>query len=169
MMSRKTSKLLSQKVRLDIGGGDSPRDGFLSVDPFHDSDVPVSALNLPFGEGEVEEVYSSHTLEHFNKYEVPKVLSEIFRVLRHDGVFTVEVPDFVYCVREWMKIRNTSFEMDRLFGLQTDKGQEHKIGFTRESLESFIRGAGFQIDSFEYVWSHSQDCFLCRCRKPREG
>jgi len=165
-MTMKKYLKLDTPVRLDIGGGTMPREGFLSVDPYCESDLPYSAMDLPLRDSSVDEVYSSHSLEHFNKYEVPKVLSEVFRVLKRGHPFTVEVPDFVYCVREWMKVRNIGFEMDRLFGLQTNPGQAHKIAFTRESLEKFLGDAGFDIVSFEYVWSHAQDCFLVTARKP---
>lgn len=164
-MAKKYLKL-KEPIRLDIGGGTMPRWGFLSVDPYTKSDLPYSATDLPLADDSVDEVYSSHSLEHFSKHEVPKVLGEIYRVLRPAHIFTVEVPDFVYCVREWMKTRDTGFNMDRVFGLQTDPGQAHKIGFTRDSLEGFLKGAGFEIVSFEYVWSHSQDCFLVVAKKP---
>lgn len=154
-------------VRIDIGGGPTPYHGYLSVDPYcTTAAIPHSAVDIPLADDCVDEAYSSHSLEHFSKYDVPQVLKEVFRVLKSGAIFTIEVPDLVFCVEEWLKAQNNGFELDRIFGLQTGPGQEHKTGFTRDTLAAYLKDAGFEIDSMEIVWSHETSCLSAICRKP---
>lgn len=47
---------------------------------------------LPFADGEVEEVYASHFLEHLAFEEVIFLMNEVWRVLREGGIFEIIVP-----------------------------------------------------------------------------
>jgi predicted SAM-dependent methyltransferase len=47
--------------------------------------------------------YSSHFLEHLSTYEAKHVLSECFRVLQHQGILRIVVPDLETVARDYLK------------------------------------------------------------------
>lgn len=71
-------------IKLDIGCGKHKATGFIGIDIDKDSDADIiaSALDLPFGSNSVDEIYSSHLVEHFDFEELEKFFSEIYRVLK---------------------------------------------------------------------------------------
>lgn len=91
----------SKKIKLDIGCGRNKREGFtgVDIDEKSDADIIASALNLPFEEGNVEEINCSHLVEHFSPEEAQKVFDEIYRVLRKDGLAHLKID------RDWSEKR----------------------------------------------------------------
>jgi SAM-dependent methyltransferase len=83
-------------LRLNLGSGKRPRDGFYSVDhlPLPGVDV-VADLNEPLAglpDNSVEAVYSRHTLEHVAA--LLPLMAEIHRVCRPEARVEVVVPHF---------------------------------------------------------------------------
>jgi SAM-dependent methyltransferase len=54
---------------------------------------------LPFADGSVQAIYSSHALEHVYLNEAQAVLRECFRVLRPDAIVRLALPDSEAMVR----------------------------------------------------------------------
>jgi predicted SAM-dependent methyltransferase len=155
------------KIYLDIGGGEAPKEGFLNVDPFHEkADVKAFAQDLPYKENEVDEIYSSHLLEHLGKWEILPTLKEWLRVLKPSGSLTLRVPDLEWCCRQWLENQDTGWNMDIIFGHQNDKGEFHKTGFTWQILKNYLTDSGFIIDKFEEIMTHSQKTLSFECHKP---
>ena len=84
-------------LRLDLGGGRNPREGFTAVDRENAPYVvdfeklrPDGPDRLPFADGSVEEVYCAHTLEHVLPYK--GLLWEIARVCRVGAKVEIRVP-----------------------------------------------------------------------------
>lgn len=151
-------------LRLDIGSGDTPKEGFTGVDLYATAPGIVKApMNqLPYENESVDEIYSSHALEHIGKYEVIPTLTEWWRVLKYDAPLTIEVPDMEWVCRNWLKYKSNDWHMDAVFGDQSTLGQFHKTGFTRLIMYHYLEQAGFigrAVDSAS-VWSHEQDCLV---------
>jgi predicted SAM-dependent methyltransferase len=53
----------------------------------------ANALNIPHQENSVEVIYSSHMLEHLDRYQASKFLAEVRRVLRPGGILRLALPD----------------------------------------------------------------------------
>lgn len=156
-------------MKLDIGSGNKPREGFTGVDLYADGKGIIKApMNaLPFEDETVDEIYSSHSLEHIGKYEVVPTLAEWRRVLVWEGLLTIEVPDLEWVCKNWLKYRSNDWHMDAIFGDQSTPGQFHKTGFTRAIMYSYLEQAGFvgrSVTSGIY-WSHEQDCLVFEVRK----
>jgi SAM-dependent methyltransferase len=49
--------------------------------------------SLPFGDGTVDVIYSSHFFEHVFRHETVKILGECYRVLKRDGIIRIVLPD----------------------------------------------------------------------------
>lgn len=167
-------ELYEQKKKLfkiNLGCGDYKRKGYINIDKYTSADMNMDMLNLTFENNTVDEIYTSQTLEHFSKYEVPKILSECYRVLKVNGILELEVPNLEYCVKKWLEADESDkwgFRLDTIFGLQTHEGEFHKTGFTKERLEYLLNEAGFYVQGIRDIWSHDQSCFFVRAVKKVE-
>lgn len=84
------------KRRLEIGPGDSPLEGFETLDITRQPHVDYvwnAARPLPFEQDTFVEVYASHVLEHVAWYQVETTLREWTRILKPGGWITIVVPD----------------------------------------------------------------------------
>ena len=151
-------------IRMDVGSGPKPHEGFTGVDLYADAPGIVKAPmhKLPYEDETVDEIYSSHALEHIGKYEVVHNLKEWWRVLKWYGRLTIEVPDLEWVCKNWLKYRDNGWNMDAIFGDQSTPGQYHKTGFTKQLMYAYLAEAGFEgreVDVFT-AWSHEQDCLV---------
>jgi ubiquinone/menaquinone biosynthesis C-methylase UbiE len=89
---------LANKVplKLNLGAGTSPRDGFYSVDRIDAPSVDIVAdLNQPLDllpDNCVRDLYSQHALEHIDR--VIPLLKEIHRLTLPEGSIEIVVPHF---------------------------------------------------------------------------
>lgn len=81
--------------KIDLGCGNNKGEGYIGVDkyPYHCVDVvrDIDLHGLPFDDSSVDEVYTSHFLEHCQ--DLVFVMNEIHRVLRPGGRVTIIVPN----------------------------------------------------------------------------
>jgi predicted SAM-dependent methyltransferase len=79
-------------VKLNIGAGRTFISGFTNIDVSEKADISMNLSEdpLPFEDNSVDLIFSHHTLEHVPNYLF--ALSEIYRVLKHNGVFLMGVP-----------------------------------------------------------------------------
>ena len=83
-------------INLELGGGNNKREGWLNIDLFTDkADLQLDLRRrLPFPNLSVDNIYSSHVLEHFSYPEpLRSLLRECFRVLKVGGIFSAAVLD----------------------------------------------------------------------------
>lgn len=93
-------KLLKDRavVRLDIGGGNNPNEGFINIDilPLEKVDIvwDIEKTPWPLPDGCIDMATASHVLEHINPHKgvFIKVMNEIWRVLKKHGQFAFVVP-----------------------------------------------------------------------------
>ncbi len=82
------------KIKLDIGCGDYPIEWFLGVDKRNIKNatyiVNLDKEKLPFKDESVDEIYSSHFLEHVQ--DVETVFLEFIRVLKVWSTMKIKVP-----------------------------------------------------------------------------
>lgn len=82
-------------VKLDLGCGPNKREGFLGVDALGFSGVDV-VLDLtkdwPWAEGSVDEVHSSHFVEHLTGPQRVAFANKLWDVLKVGGTATIIVP-----------------------------------------------------------------------------
>jgi len=55
--------------------------------------------------------------------------------------------------------------MDIIFGGQSNEGEFHKTGFSKEIMLNYLREAGFKIKKFEELETHSQQTLHFECIK----
>ena len=93
--------MVDEAVRVNLGCGPLKYEGWINVDfdEKYNPDVVADARALPFEDATIDELYSSHLLEHFG-YEEP-ILEEWHRVLRPEGKITIVVPDIIGTWYAW--------------------------------------------------------------------
>lgn len=145
-------------MKLELGGGLKPKDGFVNLDPVHGTGRwrrPAQDTPWPADEDTVEAIWASHVMEHIPAGG-PRiaVLNEAWRVLRPGGTFTIIVPHAL----TWQGIADPthvslwvpeSFAyLDGSFGADADYGlwpwQTHRL-WVRDGWE--INWTGIKVTS----------------------
>lgn len=88
-----TPRVNQSRVEIELGGGRYGRPGFLNCDNGDGADWFVNLDNAPWPieTNSVDEVYSSHCLEHLS--DPVQTLREITRISRVGSLVTIRVPD----------------------------------------------------------------------------
>lgn len=82
-------------MKLDIGCGKNKKEGFLGVDQYAMDGVDIIhdiRKPWPWEDNSVDEVYSSHFIEHLSASERVYFFNELFRVLKPGAKATIVVP-----------------------------------------------------------------------------
>ena len=97
---------MTDGLKLELGGGTSPREGYLNVDCRRDLrrvDIPFDLeqcmtgwdeAQLPIADESVSDVYSSHCLEHVANLD--GVLWELARVCQNGATIEIRVPHYLH-------------------------------------------------------------------------
>jgi len=103
---------------------------------------------LPFPDSSAIVVYSSHTLEHLYPEEAIRLLREVRRILRPDGVARIGVPDVAHFFRIAQGSANAKFPrtfddpVAQAVNFLFCDGQ-HRYAYNAAILTDFARQAGF--------------------------
>ena len=150
-------------LKLNIGCGHMPMNGYINVDlrEIPNVDVVAPADKLPFDDGTVQEIFSSHLIEHFTQEEIKRnILPHWFKLLKTGGTFKAIYPDWEKMIFEYTE-SNYSFEKLRevTFGAQEYNGDFHYNMFTKESLTRILSEIGFKNISFPVEGRINHDCY----------
>lgn len=143
-------------MRLDIGCGKEPKTSFVGVDLYTEATIKAAMWLLPFEDDSVDEIFSSHALEHIPKKYVPITLAEWFRVLSPGGIVTLRVPCLEWCCKHWLETKTDGWDMDVIFGNQDHDGEFHKTGFWKDRLFRLVIDAGFTVVDYNEIETHNQ-------------
>lgn len=159
-------------MKLNLGCGNDYKKGFTNVDinPNSSADIIASMVKLPFAEGEVEEIYCSHALEHLDEIEGEMFFREAYRVLKDNGKLVVITPDTERCMRKFLESKETdrwSFWIKTIYGFSWPSvNEQHKFGYTKKHLTNKIKEEGFKkIDINKKIFSHNTPSIYICSRK----
>ena len=85
-------------MRLNLGSGYKPLEGFVNVDLLDNwCNTPPDVVHditqpLPFDDESADEVHAYHVFEHFYRYEADAILMDWVRVLKPGGKLVLELP-----------------------------------------------------------------------------
>jgi len=146
-------------VRVELGPGIvQPPPGWLSVDMTPTATFYCDLRDpLPFPSSSIDEIYSSHVLEHLSLPQLRRLLADCVRVLKPGGIFSAAVPNGGLFVRSYAdaalreKLRGwIATSPDCELGTPMDVvnymahlGGEHHFVFDEENLVSLLRISGF--------------------------
>ncbi len=149
-------KLAAHRVtglRLNLGCGHIPKEDYLNVDSraLPNVDIVADISSLPFGPSEVNEIFSSHVLEHFPQEQLRRQLLPYWTsLLKKGGVFVAIVPDADAMIQEYAKgdyLYNNLREV--IFGAQDYDGDFHFNMFIPEQMKDLFIEAG--LSNFEVI------------------
>lgn len=83
-----------EPIQLNIGSGNDFRKNFINIDNRNVNGNMVWDVRdgLPFPDESVENIFSSHFIEHLDEDEVTEFIHEMFRVLKPGGLIEVWCP-----------------------------------------------------------------------------
>ena len=125
-----------EKIRLNLGAGDSAIVGYINLDRKTGQEV----YPLAYEDGSVDEIRASHILEHFGLREIDEVLKNWAAKLKPGGLLKIAVPDLDKIVEMYKEgdMKTAGY----LCGGQVDDNDYHKSIFNRGSLTNKLEGAG---------------------------
>jgi SAM-dependent methyltransferase len=159
------------ELKIDIGCGNSPREGYTGVDIVSEAPgVKIADVTqgLPFADNSVSAVWSSHFLEHLGFQQILPLMGEIRRVLRPGGRVEIAVPDLEYVCRLFVEAEEGErwgWPIMTIFGHQQGPGEFHKTGFTGPKLVQTARQAGLRPLRLWKVWMKNQESLLLIAEK----
>jgi len=136
-------------VKLDLGSGPFPREGYLHLDLLIHPHVEVlgHGTNLPFKIGSFSEVRISHVIEHFSVENGLRCLREAHRVLEEGGRIEISCPNFSYLCQGWLganvRVKLAIKTQNVVFGEGSTIGQIHHSAQDPDTIGYLLRCSGF--------------------------
>jgi autotransporter strand-loop-strand O-heptosyltransferase len=159
-------------IWLNLGSGIRRLDGYVNVDLYDSTaDVMADIRALPYKDGTVDKVHSSHVLEHFSHNETFPLLRHWYDVLKDDGQFEIHVPNLEYVVDYWLKSPEANRwhrNLHRIFGNQVNDGQYHKTGFTEPRLRQLLSDVGFSNIETSFEGEDGRESICANATKGRD-
>lgn len=133
-------------LRISLGCGDRPLDGYANIDlrKLPGVDVVAPLDGLPVEGGSVAELYSANLLGQFPTEELRRRLMPYWvGLLRPGGVFRAVVPDVSAMVERFVD-GGADFESfsRTVYGSQETERDSYQSGFTAESLRKLFEESG---------------------------
>jgi len=91
-----------------------------------------------------ENIELTHALEHFPTKEIPKILKDIYSLLKIGGELYMEIPNFAWHAKLIREEKDDEQAVAYAFGGQLDKYDFHKTGFTKSIIKKRLKEAGFK-------------------------
>src|SRR5207245_9446474 len=89
---RQRLEAMGDEVKVNLGCGEKPWEGYINVDlrELQDVDVVADARRLPLGPGSIAELASAHLVEHFREYQLrTRILTYWKGLLRPGGLLSI--------------------------------------------------------------------------------
>ena len=144
--------------KLELGCGTRPTPGYMHQDvtkmPGVELDFTCDPWEISLEENSLSEVIAIGLVEHLRFKEFKMTLEQMHRLLKTGGSFLFDVPDmkvwseYLYNLTHGNRERNPFPDYhiwSTFYGWQRWPGDEHKSGWTRESLVEIIAETGFTI------------------------
>jgi predicted SAM-dependent methyltransferase len=150
-------------LRINLGCGHVPLDGYLNIDrrELPGVDIVAEAGNLPFGPGEIDEIVSAHLLEHFPQEQLKRELLPYWKsLLKPGGLFRAVVPDAEAMIREYSAGRYPYDHLRQVFyGAQDYDGDFHHNMFIPSHMSVLLVEAGFVDEKIVEAGRRNDICF----------
>lgn len=154
-------------LKIDLGCGKNPREGFVGVDSRNFGQPIVADLRerWPWDDGSVEEAHCSHFVEHLDAVERVHFANELYRVLKPGATAQVIVPHwcspraygdlthkwppvsewwFLYLNKGWRETNaphndgyTCDFEITYGYALRQDIAMRNDQGYTQYAMANY--------------------------------
>jgi len=159
-----------KQVKINLGCGNDIRSGYINIDRFNNTgevDLKSDLGALPFIDGSVDEIFTSHVFEHIGINDIYSVVEEWKRVLKVNGKLEIRVPNLELEVKKWLEASDDRkwFETHRIFGSQSHPGNSHLCGFSVGNLRWLLECLGLKVESCEVQNNGYGEEIKCVARK----
>lgn len=157
-------------MKLHLGCGNLYLTDYINVDLLSEkADIKLDCRDLSIiNNNKIDEIYSSHTLEHIKRTDLLQLLLEWNRVLKYEGNLRISVPDFEKIVKVYSKNNNISEILGLINGGQRDNFDVHYTVFDFTTLSEILETCGFKeirrYDTFKFL-NYQQDDYS-KCHLP---
>lgn len=173
--------------KLQLGSGSNHIPGWFNTDIISNSKQCIYHLDfknsLPFKDNTFAYIFSEHSIEHISFNDASFLLSECFRVLKHNGKIRIATPDLnklinFYCNNSHLYDKYANFEYDNFIRSKISvdintkniilnnffKDWGHQFIYDFNTLKQLLEKTGFiNIERFEI--GISNDFQLCHLEK----
>ena len=161
-------------MKLDVGSGTKQAPGYKTVDQYCDADyqLDITELDKFFDENSIDEIRSSHSLEHLPRSKVDATLRSWLKILKPGGVCWIDVPDMASVGKLLYEAELAGNKQKRdwyltvMYGLQSSPGEFHVVGLTLTVLVEKMQAAGFKVEATGTEDSHAAPAIQVLARKP---
>lgn len=136
-------------MKLNIGCGTTKYPGFVNIDSETSLNPDVvhdlKGRALPYAEGEVDEIWFIHCIEHIEEqYHFP-ILLDFHRVLKPEGKLIIAYPEFIRCASAYMENRRgmRDFWKATIYGRQGYPGDYHVSLMDTRDFSKLLERVGF--------------------------
>lgn len=147
--------------RLNVGAGRYPLLYWtnLDADASAFADIYQSVPPIPYGDGQLDEIYAGHFLEHLSHEDARAFLVECRRCLVPGGKLGIVVPDTREVMTRWLRgdldcieypqgVWNAVADLDavcRLFLYSTVQASPHLWSYDLGTLRRLLESSGFTV------------------------
>jgi len=140
----KVAEAQGKGIKLNLGCGHVPLDGYVNVDKreLPGVDIVADVGNLPFESESVAEIFSAHVLEYFPQERLRRLLPYWHSLLQPQGLLRAIVPDGAAMIAG---VSDGSYPFahfrEVLFGMKENEGNFHFNLLTPDSLSKLLLNA----------------------------
>ena len=155
------------ELKLEIGAGEKPQPGYVHHDgrPLEGIDIVCDAREFPpEHKGKYDEVYASNIIEHFNRFDMPKVLRHWVELLKIGGRIKIITPDMEEITRQYVHRQITHEQFVYLcYGGNDYEFNKHYYCFSPNHMVQVFANAGLHTESCKAgkTWVEKMDTFYC--------
>jgi hypothetical protein len=148
-------------VKLNIGCGANHLDGYVNIDADPelkpDLVLDIGKDKLPFSENSIDEIVTSHTIEHIPRQLHFHVFNEINRVLKVGGDLFVSFPDFARVSDHYLNNKRGQKKTWEtvIFGRRLNNWDCHVCAMVTSDFVNFLKECGFS--EIRTAWEENTD------------
>jgi len=134
-----------EPLKLNLGCGQDIRPGYVNIDSRQSAgvDVVTDVSRLDYPDNSIGEILASDILEHFPRQQTEAILKEWLRVLKPNGILTIQCPDVRVLSQALVSGQITTQEFSRrIYGGQDYEGNFHHAGFDMEGMKRTLESLG---------------------------
>lgn len=175
-MSNELKEFVKKKeiIKLHLGCGGQKWEDFINVDfyEYNDeikdasrngcvADVYTDMRSLGLDDNTITEIFTSHTIEHFTRWETIDMLEDWYRMLLPNGKIIIETPNFNRCLLWLLSFSSKKRKLahDMFYGNQWDRldYETHRYVWRSKELISELKKIGFRSVEFtKWTQTHYQ-------------
>ena len=136
-------------MKLNLGCGANKLAGYINIDANKDLEPDLVLVlgkdKLPYETDSVDEIVSSHTIEHIPRQLHFQIFNEVNRVLKPGGTLFVSFPDFGRLANHYVENKSGKKETweTMIFGRRLDAWDCHVCAMITKDFTNFLKECGF--------------------------